>query len=227
MELSMQRISGFIISILLLFPLYCQGQDTIRYPINAMKGIRIGVDVSKLILPLIYDNERWGFEATADMFIKGNFFGVAEAGWLRVNLENDTAYYYKSNGLYAKVGIDYNLLKSRRPYSNDMVYAGFRYGVSVFNYEVDDITVPQYYWPGETGHRIPKNTLNAQWIELLLGIKAEVLKNLYVGLTFRAKFRIIAPKDDFTTPYQIPGYGDGGKGFALGLNYYVSYNFHF
>ena len=222
----MRRISGFIISLLLL-SFCCRGQDTIRYPINAMKGVRIGVDVSKFALPLLYGNERVGFETVVDMHVKGNFFAVAEAGWLLVHLENDTAYNYKSNGFYTRVGTDYNLLKSRRPFSNDLVYAGFRYGFSIFSYEADNITVPEYYWPGDGGHRIYRNTVSAQWVEFLFGIKAEVLRHLYVGLTFRAKFRVVAPGDGFTTPYLIPGYGEGAKGFVLGLNYYVSYNFSF
>ncbi len=175
----------------------------------------------------MYDNERMGFEATADMHVKGNFFAVAEAGWLRVDLDRDTAYHYKSNGFYAKVGIDYNMLKSRRPHSNDILYFGFRYGFSIFTQEVEDITIPGYYWPDVTGQSIPRSTLNAHWVELLLGVKAEVLKNFYVGLTFRFKVKFISPKDDYSTPYLIPGYGSGGTGYALGLNYYVSYNIRF
>ena len=222
----MQRISGFIISILLLLPVWCSAQDTIRYPVNAMKGIRIGVDVSKLLLPVMYKGERMGFEGTVDKYIKGNFFAVAEAGWLYVNLNNDT-YHYKANGLYGKAGTDYNLLKSRRPNSNDIVYAGARYGLSVFSHQAENVTIPGHFWPDATDQSIPKNTMSAHWLELLLGVKAEVLKNLYVGLTFRFKFKIVSPKDNYSTPYMIPGYGNGNEGYALGLNYYVSYNIHF
>ncbi|MDR1154314.1 MAG: DUF6048 family protein [Bacteroidales bacterium] len=222
----MRKISGFIISVLLLLPVWCSAQDTIRYPINAMKGIRVGVDISKLLLPVIYSGEQMGFEATADMYIKGNLFGVAEAGWLYVDLNRD-AYHYRENGLYGKIGVDYNLLKSRRPYSNDIVYAGVRYGLSVFSQQADQVTIPGYFWPDATGHRIPKSTMQAQWLELLFGVKAEVLKNLYVGLTFRFKFKTVSPGDDDSIPYRIPGYGNGNSGFALGINYQVSYNIRF
>jgi len=222
----MQRISGLIISVALLFPVWCSAQDTIRYPINEMKGIRIGVDVSKLLLPLIYNGERFGFEATADMHVKGNFFAVAEAGWLNVNL-NKEDFHYRQNGVYGKLGVDYNLLKSRRPYSNDIVYAGGRYGASLFNHQADGVTVPGHFWPNAKDCAIPKNTMHAHWLELLLGVKAEVLKNLYTGMTFRLKFMIVQPKDDYSIPYMIPGFGNGNAGFALGINYYVSYNIHF
>ncbi|MDR1172773.1 MAG: DUF6048 family protein [Bacteroidales bacterium] len=222
----MRRISGFIISVLLLLPVWCGAQDTVRYPVNEMKGIRIGVDISKLLLPVIYSGERMGFEATADMHIKGNLFGAAEAGWLYVNLD-DTAYHYRENGLYGKIGADYNLLKSRRPNSNDIVYAGVRYGLSVFSQQAGQVTIPGHFWPDATGHSIPKNTMQAHWLELLFGVKAEVLKNLYAGLTFRVKFKIVSPKDNYSTPYQVPGFGNGNSGFSLGINYYVSYNIRF
>lgn len=222
----MQRISGYIISYLLLLSLCCHAQDTIRYPINAMKGIRIGIDLSKPLLPLMYKGERMGFEATADMHLKGNLFATAETGWLNVRL-NREEYHYRANGLYAKAGADYNLLKSRRPNSNDIVYAGVRYGFSVFGHQAEGVTIPGYFWPDATEQMIPKNTMTAHWVELLLGVKAEVLHNFYVGMTFRFKFKLISPKDDYSTPYLIPGYGNGSEGYALGINYYVSYNFHF
>ena len=227
----MRRISGFIISMAaLLLPVLCNAQDTTRYPINAMEGIRVGIDASKLLLPVIYNGERIGFEVTADKFITGNFFATVEAGWLNVNLNKDRSEYlyrYRENGFYGKLGVDYNLLKSRRPNSNDIVYAGARYGFSAFNHEADNITVPGYYWSDASDLIIPKKSMNAHWLELLFGLKAEVLNNFYVGMTFRFKFRLVQPKADYSTPYLIPGYGYGNSGFELGLNYYVSYNIHF
>jgi hypothetical protein len=223
----MRKISGFIISILALLPLLCNANDTIRYPINEMKGIRIGVDFSKFLLPIIYKNERIGFEVTADMHVKGNFFGVAEAGWLNVKLDKRPSYLYKENGFYGRFGVDYNLLKSRRPNSNDLVYGGVRYGFSTLSQQVEQITIPGYFWADQSNVTIPENTFNAQWIEFLLGVKAEVLTNLYVGLTFRLKFLVKHPKDDYSIPYMIPGYGNGNQNYAIGLNYYVAYNFHF
>jgi len=211
---------------LLLLPVWCNAQDSTRYPINEMKGIRIGVDVSKPVLYLMYNRERMGFEATADVHIKGNIFATAEAGWLSVNLDKPD-FHYRENGLYGKLGVDYNQLKSRRPYNNDIVYTGVRYGFSTFIQQGEGIHIPGHYWPDATNQLIPKNTLNAHWVELLLGVKAEVLRNLYLGMTFRFKFMLVAPKDKYCTPYQIPGYGSGYERYALGINYYLSYNFHF
>ena len=220
------KISGYIISALLLLTVWCHAQDTVRYPVNEMKGIRIGIDLSKPLLPLMFNGERIGFEASADMHIKGNLFATAEAGWLYANLDREN-FHYRESGFYGKLGVDNNLLKSRIPYSNDIVYVGARYGFSMFSHQVDRITIPGYFWGDAPNQIIPKNTLTAHWLELLLGVKAEVLKNFYVGMTFRFKFIIVAPKDEYSTPYLIPGYGYGNEGFALGLNYYISYNIHF
>ena len=222
----MQRISGYIISIALLLPVWCNAQDSTRYPINEMKGIRIGIDVSKPALYLLYHHERLGFEATADMHIKNNLFAVVETGWLRVNLDK-TDFHYQENGWYGKLGVDLNQIKSRRPYSNDIVYIGVRYGFSTFSQQGEGIIVPGYFWPDGANLSIPKSIMSAHWLELMLGVKAEVLRNLYLGMTFRFKFKIVSPKDDYSTPYLIPGYGNGNQGYALGINYYLSYNFQF
>ena len=222
----MQRISRYIISLALLLPLLCNAQDTVRYPINEMKGIRIGVDFSKFLLPIIYKGERTGFEGIADMHIKGNLFAAAEAGWLSVNLDR-AEYHYRQNGIYGRLGIDYNMLKSKVPNSNDIVYVGMRYGFSRFNQQAENVTVPGYYWTGVQDQVIPKSSMNAQWIEFLLGVKAEVLKNFYVGINLRLKFTAVSPKNRFSTPYMIPGYGSGSANYAIGINYCMSYNIHF
>ena len=224
----MKRISKFIISlVLLLLPVVCNAQDTIRYSINEMKGIRIGVDFSKFLFPLIYNGERWGFEAAADMYIKKNLFGVVEAGWLYVNL-NRPDYLYKQYGAYGKLGVDYNLFKPKVPNTNDIFYGGVRYGFSTFNQQAERIRIPAYYWkPDVEGQTIPQTYMSAHWLEFLLGVKAEVLKNFYVGLSFRLKFLVFKPKDEFSTPYMIPGYGNGNASSAIGINYNLSYNIHF
>ena len=222
----MQKISGFIISTLLLLHTLCNAQDTIRYPINEMKGVRVGIDNSKLLFPLIFSGERIGFEITADMHVKGNFFAVSEVGWLNVNL-NRPDFHYRQNGFYGKLGIDYNLLKSRRPHSNDIVYGGVRYAFSAFNQQADKVLIPGHFWRDAPDQIIPKNPMTAHWVEILLGVKAEVLTNLYIGLTFRGKFLLAEPKGKYSTPYLIPGYGFGNSNFVLGINHYVSYNIYF
>ena len=223
----MKRISGFFISALLLLSgLLCSAQDTTRFPINEMKGIRIGVDFSKIPVYFLYNRERVGFEATADMHIKGDFFATVETGWQSANIKKPD-YHYSGKGFYGKIGTDYNLLKSRRPFSNDIVYAGARYAFSTFSHQAEQITVPGHFWHDATGLSMPKHWMRTHWMELLFGVKTEVLTNFYVGLTFRFKFIIVSPKDEYSKPYLIPGYGEGNENFAIGINYYVSYNIHF
>ena len=204
----------------------CKAQDTLRFPINEMKGVRIGIDVSDVPFMFIDNFERIGFGVTADAHIKGNFFGTAEAGWLKVDLDRSD-FRYRSEGYYGRVGADYNMLKSRRPFSNDIVYAGGRYCFSTFNHQADNVHVPGHFWQNASGLSIPKNRLSAHWAEILLGVKAEVLTNLYVSMTFRLKFMLISPKDNYSTPHLIPGYGNGGESFVIGINYFLSYNVQF
>jgi hypothetical protein len=99
--------------------------------------------------------------------------------------------------------------------------------MSRFSHEADNVLVPGGYWADPPPQTIPKTSLTAHWIEFVAGVKAEVLKNFYLGIIFRGEFMIVSPKDKYAKPYQIPGYGKGTNTFVLGLNYYVSYNVHF
>jgi len=223
----MQKISGYITNVLLIISALCNAQDTIRFPINEMKGVRLGIDVSTVPFMIATNLERIGFGLSADMHIKGNFFGVAETGWMKVNLEKSN-YRYDTEGYYGRLGIDYNLLKPRRPNSNDIFYAGLRYCYATFNHKAQNITVPGYFWrPDATELSMPITALDAQWLELLLGVKTELLKNFYISLTFRLKFLLITPKDNFSTPYLIPGFGNGDSNTVVGINYFLSYNIFF
>jgi len=69
------------------------------------------------------------------------------------------------------------------------------------------------------------NGLTAIWAELILGIKAEVFNNLYVGLNVQFKGRVSETElDNFENIY-IPGFGrtyDSGS-FGIGFGYNVSY----
>ena len=221
----MKKISRYIISLaLLLLPVICYAEDTIRYPVNEMKGVRVGVDFSKFVFPFLFNYERSGFEASVDVHVSKNMFAIVEAGWLHVNLAR-TDFLYKQFGTYGKIGIDYNLLKHKVPNINDMVYGGVRYGFSQFNHQAERITIPGYYWqPDLRRETIPLSSMNAHWLELLFGVKAEVLKNFYIGMSFRLKFRLIPPKDEFSIPYMIPGYGNGYEKSAISITYYLSYN---
>jgi hypothetical protein len=68
------------------------------------------------------------------------------------------------------------------------------------------------------------NGLSAQWLEVVVGIKAEVLKNIYVGFSVRMNRMISNKKPDNFDNLYIPGFNRTYNGdFGVGFNYTVSY----
>ena len=71
---------------------------------------------------------------------------IVEAGIGTANYTPDDGNYkYKSSlAPFFKIGVNYNFLYNSNPdYS---VYAGLRYGITNFSYEVNDVIVDQGYW---------------------------------------------------------------------------------
>src|SRR5690606_21666894 len=77
------------------------------------------------------------------------------------------------------------------------------------------------------GSNIPQefNGLTASWIEAVLGIKAELFANIYLGASVRIGYLITNKEPVNFRNLWIPGFNkvtDGGK-FGVGYNYSISY----
>jgi hypothetical protein len=66
--------------------------------------------------------------------------------------------------------------------------------------------------------------LSAQWLEVVVGMKAEVLKNIYVGFSVRMNKILTNSKPENFDNLYIPGFNRTYNGdFGVGFNYTVSY----
>jgi hypothetical protein len=68
------------------------------------------------------------------------------------------------------------------------------------------------------------NGLTSQWIEVVMGLKAEVLKIIYLGFSIRMNRLLTNTKPDNFDNLYIPGFNRTYNGdFGIGFNYSVSY----
>lgn len=198
----MDKILRSIFILLLLSPLISSGQkkgEEWRH-----EGPRIGIDVSRFMLPFIQKATKSGFEIQADYPYKGNFFPTVEFGYLSVDDVKET-FHYANKGAYGRIGIDVNINKFESLADHDLVFVGARYGYSHFAQETLGASYSNYWGTIETSY--PKNYLNAHWAELVFGLKGELLKNFFFGWSVRAKFLLAGSKDPNVKPYVIPGLG--------------------
>jgi hypothetical protein len=192
-------------------------QDSLR-----TYGPRVGIDIARFAY-LLADPAEIGAEASLDAEVYRNFYPVLEIGYSSIqdSLGQST---YSSQGAYARIGLDYNLLHVSSPSVHHSITVGFRYAASVFSHRAEDITVPSAYW-GDVHIDTYENNLSGHFIELVGGIKVELLSNLFLGWNVRYRVLLNPGMDSRVTPLYIPGYGNGVEDRGFGISYTLSYKF--
>lgn len=225
--------SYFVISLILLMfvPITSFSQDSKEKAKDTLiykqkYGLRLGIDVAKPIRTLIDDNYS-GFEINGDYRLTKRVYIAGELG--TEQRTNVTDYLdVTAKGSYFKAGFDYNFYRNWLDMEN-MIYGGFRVGVSSFSQTLNSYTVydtDQYYQDPFTSTVAQEfNGLSAIWAELIIGMKVEVINNLYVGINVQLKGRITEDMPENFMNLYIPGFNkvfDSGS-FGVGFGYNVSY----
>ncbi|MBF0693590.1 MAG: hypothetical protein IR153_00860 [Flavobacterium sp.] len=229
----MKRTSKFIFSLFLLLPLVgVAQQDSISVdsiaPVKVKSdryGIRVGADLYR-IARSFYDDNYQGFEVVGDYRLTKKFYLAAELG-NEEKTTDDERLNFTTNGSYLKVGFDYNTYENWLDMEN-IIHIGLRYGFSTFSQKLHSYEIyNQNSYLGEAPIVAPGQEfdgLNASWIEVVAGVKVEVLNNVFVGFSARVN-RIVSNKqpDNFSNLF-IPGFNRTYDGdFGVGFNYTVSY----
>lgn len=202
--------------------LVTQELDTIVY--KTAYGLRLGVDLSKQIKPFLSNSYNSGIEFVADYRISKNFYIAAEIGFEdHTTVEDYTQ--SRADGSFARIGFNFNAYENWLDMNNE-IFVGYRFGISSFDQTLESYTpnVNTNYFPGSLIDIPSTTTLSTQWSELMVGVKVETLKNLFVSAT--VSFKILMNTDEpenFKTLYS-PGFNrlfETGTGF--GFNYTLSY----
>jgi len=225
----MKRTSKFTFSIaliLLSFLVNAQQKKTDSIPPKIERfGIRFGADLFKLTRSF-YDKNYKGIEFVGDYRLTKNYYLAAELGNENKTTEDDRLN-TSAKGTYIKVGFDYNSYENWLDMRN-MVFIGLRYGASTFSQQLNSYKLynTSTYFPEAptvvSGEKF--NGLSAQWLEVVVGMKAEVLDNIYVGFSVRMNRMLSNTKPENFDNLYIPGFNRTYNGdFGVGLNYTVSY----
>lgn len=223
----MKILSFTFILCLLLASSYAQPQAKKKYKPKRtdtyihMKGLRLGMDVTRPFQDLWTKGNRYGTEFSADMEIWPNLYPVFETGYETFKLHTNYVN-YSSNGSYSRIGIDYNLLQAENEKEKDIFFIGLRYGFAFAGQQVSHYMIDSYWGPENGG--FGNQTYSAHWGEILMGIKGQVFHNFYMGWTVRGKSKISNKNLGVPPVYFIPGYGKADRGFNLDFTYSVYYN---
>ena len=190
-------------------------------------GIRAGIDIQKIIKSAT-DNDYNGFSINGDVRIKKSLYVFSEVGSEEIILNS---YYLNSNikGNYFKLGVNFKMNNDIR--TQNIVYSGFNIGFSQFDQRINSYTIyntNSIYW-GESiiDEPINLNDLNALWIELVFGLKTEILNNLFLGFELQLKSILKQRVRQDVTNLHIPGFNrtydssNLGAGFSYSISYLI------
>lgn len=212
-----KKIVGFTLTAILLYIPDCFAQDTVQWT----RGLRFGYDLSRLAL-YEFQPDRKGMEFSFDTEIKSKMFTTAEFGVEQAK-RDISVLSYKSNGFYGRVGVDFNILKKDKlEKGRDVVFIGFRYGYFHDNQQLTKYTIPSFYTSDTASGGFSAKNIDGHWLEVVFGLKVEVLKNLFLGASLRGKVLLYSTKDVYY-PYFMPGYGKGANGANFGISYSIYY----
>ena len=163
-----------------------------------------------------------GIDFSAELSMWNRFHPIAELGigWAN-NTPEDMNFTYKGKpSLYAKIGLNYNL-----KYNNSPAYVallGFRLGYSSFGYDIEDISVVNSYWDQAQELEILDQKSHALWWELVLSLKIKLWGNISAGWAVRYHKVTSYKKNDNSTPWYIPGYGNRESNITGSLSLYYT-----
>ncbi|WP_438964711.1 DUF6048 family protein, partial [Winogradskyella sp.] len=132
-------------------------------------------------------------------------------------------------GSYFKGGIDLNFYRNWLDMEN-MIYAGFRAGASTFSQTLNSYgvyNINNQYWNEQVSINESEEFkgLTATWLEIQIGIKAEMFNNFYAGFNVQLKGLITETEPNNFENLYIPGFNrtyDSGR-FGTGFNFNLSY----
>jgi hypothetical protein len=217
-----------LLSLILVVPAFGQAKvkakDSVPQRIDRY-GFRIGVDAYRLGMG-IWDKNYKGLEITADYRLTRTYYAVSELG-IEEKTTADDRLNFTAKGQYLKLGFDYNLYDNWLSMDN-MMYIGMRYGVSRFSNTVNSYKIYYPYPYFGENNQIQGgesfSNVQAHWLEVVAGIKAEVLPKIYMGFSARLNYLVYQQSPDGFENLYIPGFNRtyGGK-FGAGFTYTLSY----
>ena len=189
-------------------------------------GLRIGFDINKLVNSSVNNNYD-GFELNADYRISNKLYIASEIGF-KDNTEEEEYLNFTTKGTYIKSGIDYNMYTNWLDMQN-MIFAGFRIGYSDFDQTINNYTIydtnNQIWGQSFINTPIKNEDLSSLWVELIIGVKAEIFNNLFLGFNLEVKKMINSEIKNNIQNMYVPGFNKTfeGSSFGVGFGYKLSY----
>ncbi|MCY4561064.1 MAG: DUF6048 family protein [Flavobacteriaceae bacterium] len=191
-------------------------------------SIRAGIDISRPIITMTNDNFS-GFEVVGDVQISEKVSVAVEIGNETKTIQSEQIN-FTSGGSFLKGGFDFKISQTIKGLNNQ-IFLGVRFGKSIHSQQVNHYIIwnKNRFWPEKevtSSNAIKKyESLSANWLEIIGGVKTEVLPNIFMAFSIRLNHLLSDNVPDNFDNLFIPGFNkktDNNK-FGAGFNYTLSY----
>ncbi len=218
----------FLLLISLTFPfslVFAQQAENDSIDVREKYGLRLGVDLTKPLRSFLEEDYQ-GLELKGDYRLYENIYLAGELG-NEQNVISEPNVTASAKGSYIKLGANYNVYNNWADMQN-LIFVGIRYGFSTFSSELREYsiyTTDPYFGPDVRTEGREFNNLTAGWAELQLGIKVEVLNNVYLGTHVQLKRMINETQPTNFDNLYIPGFNRtyDDSTWGVGYGYSISY----
>lgn len=226
----MNNILSYIVSLLLMLGISQvtmsqseESVDSVQVPL--WQGVTIEVDVAPVVTNLFNDLSSFRYEAAARFNLSNKYFPVFETGYESRHEQLNSGIDFMGTGMFYKIGIDLSLIKSKFQHSiNNKFLLGARLGMSGFRYDVTNIPVHNALNGSGSTIDFTDQQQRAYWMEIVAGIRIEVVKRVIMGWSVRTKNPFGEAAAGSLGPWYIPGFGRAGDG-VWAFNYTIGYQF--
>lgn len=222
-HISLFCISFWFIPLMMISQTAGATLDTV--PKSTKYGLRLGVDIVKPIRSIL-DDRYQGFEILGDYRVYKKFYAAAEIGNEKKEIF-ESSLRARASGSYIKIGANFNAYNNWFGLNNE-IFTGLRYGFSTFKQELlsyDIYTSNQTFPPTSIEEPKEFKGLTGHWAELIVGIKTEVINNVYLSINLQLKRKLSDDKPENFNNLYIPGYNKtyDFSQYGAGYGYTISY----
>ena len=192
-------------------------KKTTEYSYFLWDEVTIGVNVCDPVMRCIGQDygliDMWG-----ELSLYNRFKPIFELGLGQASHTPDGENYtYKSNvAPFFKIGANYNFLYDKT--KEYQIYAGVRYGITPFSFEVSDVKISNPYWDETWTSNVPSQNVFAGYGEVVLGIKVQIYNEWSLGWAFKYHTILHESKCEYGNPWYIPGYGSRNSSITAAFN---------
>lgn len=206
-------ISSTAISLIMLVaaPVAADAKDSAEIKNDSVplfNGIAVSVD---LVGPMQMVFGDYGqYEAALRINLKDRYFPIVELGIGKADHNDDaTDITYNTSAPYAKIGVDFNLLKNKHDIYS--LFAGARYAFTSFKYDLSHPGMTDPVWGGMAPYEGYGIKCSYQWLEIVIGVDAKMWGPVHLGWSVRYRSRLSHNDGTMGNTWYVPGFGKAGS----------------